>query len=277
MNPAPIGIFDSGVGGLSVAREIRRRLPGEDLLYFADHAFCPYGGRPLEVIRGRSVAVVGELIDRGAKAVVVACNTASGAALETLREEYSVPIVGLEPAVKPAAANSRVGRIGVLATAATLQTARFHRLVQTYGQNVEIFQRASPELVELVEAGEISGESVERLLDRTLAPLREAGIDKLVLGCTHYPFLRDAIQDVMGAEVEVLDSGEAVARQVERVLAGMDALAINDGPGDIRLLTTGDREQVEAIVRRLWTGPIEVQSVDQLRRWGGEPSGSSTT
>lgn len=277
MNPSPIGIFDSGVGGLSVAREIRRRLPGEDLLYFADHAFCPYGGRPLEQIRARSVAVVGELIDRGAKLVVVACNTASGAALETLREQYSVPIVGLEPAVKPAAASSRIGRIGVLATAATLQTERFHRLVQTYGQNVEVFQRASPELVDLVEAGEISGESVERFLEQALAPLRDAGIDTLVLGCTHYPFLREAIQDVMGPEVQVLDSGEAVARQVERVLTGMEALAVNEGPGQIRLLTTGDREHVEAIVRRLWPDPIEVQSLDQLRSWGAEPSGASTT
>jgi glutamate racemase len=267
----PIGIFDSGVGGLSVALEIRRRLPAESLLYFADHAFCPYGGRPLEEIRARSVAVVEELVARGAKLVVVACNTASGAALETLRERFHLPIVGLEPAVKPAAERSHNGRVGVLATAATLRTERFRRLIDAYAGDVQIFQRASPELVDLVEAGEISGASVERFLAGTLAPLAEADVDTLVLGCTHYPFLRDAIAEVMGPGVEILDSGAAVARQVERVLAGQEALSTGDG-GELLLLTSGDRDQVESIVRHLWTGSIEVQSVGQLRSAGGEPS-----
>lgn len=264
MSRPPIGIFDSGVGGLSVAREIHARLPAEDLLYFADTAFCPYGGRPLDEIRVRSVAVVAELVDRGAKIVVVACNTASGAALETLRARFAIPIVGLEPAVKPAAESSRNGRIGVLATAATLRTERFHRLVHQFGREVEIFQRASPELVDLVEAGELSGESVERFLASTLAPLREAGVDTLVLGCTHYPFLGPAISEVMGPGVEILDSGEAVARQVERVLAGENSL-VSAGSGSIVLLTSGEREQVERIAGKLWPGPIAVQAVDQLR------------
>lgn len=274
MNSAPIGIFDSGVGGLSVAREIRRLLPGEDLLYFADTAFCPYGGRPLEEIQARSVAVVDELVSRGAKLVVVACNTASGAALETLRDRFPLPIVGLEPAIKPAAERTRNRRIGVLATAATLRTGRFDRLLQKYGADVEIFQRASPELVDLVEAGEIQGDDVSRFLARTLAPLTVAQVDTLVLGCTHYPFLREAIAEVMGPGVEILDSGEAVARQVERVLSGQDALA--PGPeGTILLLTSGAREVVETIVTRLWTGPIEVQSVGQLRSEGAPPAGST--
>lgn len=276
MSSAPIGIFDSGVGGLSVARDIRLRLPAEDLLYFADNAFCPYGGRPLNEIRARSVAVVDELVDRGAKIVVVACNTASGAALETLRERFPLPIVGLEPAVKPAAERSRNGRIGVLATAGTLRTRRFHRLVEEYGQDVKVFQRASPELVDLVEAGEISGQSVERFLAATLAPLTEAEVDTLVLGCTHYPFLRDAIAEVMGPKVEILDSGEAVARQVERVLVERNSLATG-GPGSILLLTSGETESVEAIVRRLWPDPIEVQAVGQLRSDGGERSAGIST
>ena len=275
MNEAPIGIFDSGVGGLSVAREIRRRLPAENLLYFADTAFCPYGGRPLEEIRTRSVAVVEEIVARGAKLVVVACNTASGAALETLRERFALPIVGLEPAVKPAAERTRNGRVGVLATAATLSTERFHRLLQSYGSGVEIIQRASPELVDLVERGEIRGEEVSRFLGRTLAPLTEAKVDTLVLGCTHYPFLRDAIAGVMGPDVEILDSGEAVARQVERVLSGQDALS--GGPaGEIVLLTSGERAPVEAIVSRLGTDSIEVQSVDQLRSEGRPPPAGRT-
>ena len=276
MSHAPIGIFDSGVGGLSVAREIRRRLPAEDLLYFADTAFCPYGGRPLAEIRDRSLAVVAELVGRGAKMVVVACNTASGAALESLRERFTIPIVGLEPAIKPAAEKTRNGRVGVLATAATLRTERFHRLIQQFGREVEIFQRASPELVDLVEAGETSGGSVERFLAGTLSPLTEAGIDTLVLGCTHYPFLRGAIAEVMGPGVEILDSGEAVARQVERVLAGENALT-TAGEGGILLLTSGTREEVEEIVGRLWPGPIRIQAVPQLRSTGAEPSAGSST
>lgn len=275
MNRAPIGLFDSGVGGLSVAREIRRRLPAEDLLYFADTAYCPYGGRPLEEIRARSVAVVEELVARGAKLIVVACNTASGAALETLRERFTLPIVGLEPAVKPAAERSRNGRVGVLATPATLSTERYHRLIRSYGRDVEVFQRASPELVDLVERGEIRGEEVSKFLAHALAPIVQADVDTLVLGCTHYPFLREAIAGVMGPGVEILDSGEAVARQVERVLAGQDALS--DGPGGgILLLTSGEREPVEALVSRLWVDPIEVQSVGQLRSEGRPPPAGST-
>lgn len=276
MSDAPIGIFDSGVGGLSVAREIHRRLRAEHLLYFADNAFCPYGGRPLDEIRERSLDVVGELIQRGAKLVVVACNTASGAALEALRERYPVPIVGLEPAVKPAAERSRTGRIGVLATAATLRTERFHRLVKTHAGSVEVIRRASPELVELVEAGRISGREVEGFLAEALRPLKEAGIDTLVLGCTHYPFLRDAIAEALGAGVEILDSGEAVARQVERVLESIGALS-PAGEGQIRLLTTGDRQQVEGLVRPLWPGEIEVQALGQLRSNGAPPPAGSST
>lgn len=271
----PIGIFDSGVGGLSVAREIRRRLPRERLLYFADTAFCPYGGRPLDEIRTRSIAVVGELIDRGAKAIVVACNTASGAALEALRATFPLPIVGVEPAVKPAAMRSRNGRIGVLATAATLQTERFHRLVRTYGREVQVFERASPELVDLVETGEVAGPEVEQFLARTLAPMASAEVDTVVLGCTHYPFLREAIARVMGPGVEIVDSGDPVARQVERVLSDRRDLA-ELGEGDIRLLTSGEAAAVEAIVRRLWPEPIEVQSVGQLRSEGALPSGGSS-
>jgi glutamate racemase len=275
VSDAPIGVFDSGVGGLSVAREIRRRLPAERILYFADTAFCPYGGRPLDEIRERSIDVVGELVRRGAKLVVVACNTASGAALEALREFFPIPIVGLEPAVKPATQRSRNRRVGVLATEATLRTERFHRLVQTYGVEAEVVPKACPELVDLVEAGETEGDDVEQYLAETLAPLIHAGVDTVVLGCTHYPFLRGAIGRVMGPEVEILDSGEAVARQVERVLRDSAGLRA-EGVGDILLLTTGDPPAVGAIARRLWGGPLPVQSVGQLRREGAVPSGGRT-
>lgn len=260
MTQRPIGVFDSGVGGLSVAREIRARLPAERILYFADTAYCPYGGRPLEQIRARSLAIGGELERRGAKAIVVACNSASGAALESLREELTIPIVGLEPAVKPAVAASRSGRVGVLATAATLQAERFDRLAHTYAAGVELYPQACPGLVELVESGETEGPEVLEVLSRLLSPLREAGVDTLVLGCTHYPFLSDAVRRVMGDGVEVLDSGDAVARQVERVLAERGELASN-GPGGIALLTTGDPERVADVARRLWGAPIPTELV----------------
>ncbi|MBW3631223.1 MAG: glutamate racemase, partial [Gemmatimonadetes bacterium] len=250
MNPLPIGIFDSGVGGLSVAREIHSLLPAEPLLYLADTAYCPYGGRSVDEIRARSVAAVGTLYERGVKAVVVACNTATGAALELLRAEFPIPILGLEPAVKPAAQATRVGRVGVMATAGTLRSERFGRLVSTFAQGVEVFAVACPGLVELVEAGETEGELALGALSELLAPLREAGVDTIVLGCTHYPFLREAVAEVMGSGVTLLDSGRAVANHLDRVLRDADALA--DGPGgEIRMLTTGNPAAVATVVQRL--------------------------
>jgi glutamate racemase len=262
MSTGPIGVFDSGVGGLSVAREIRARLPHERILYFADTAYCPYGGRPLEEIRRRSLAIGAALLERGAKLIVVACNSASGAALEALRAAYEVPIVGLEPAVKPAVAASRSGRVGVLATAATLQAERFDRLASTFAAGVELYPQACPGLVDLVEAGETSGERVTEVLEPLLAPLREAGVDALVLGCTHYPFLADAVREVMGDGTRILDSGDAVARQVERVLAEEEALAPQSAEGGIELLTTGEPQSVGEVARRLWGAAIPTSGVE---------------
>jgi glutamate racemase len=257
---SPVGVFDSGVGGLSVAREIRRRLPSESILYFADTAHCPYGGRPLEEIRDRSLVIGGELLRRGVKVIVVACNSASGAALEALRATFSIPIVGLEPAVKPGVAATRSGRVGVLATAATLQAERFDRLASTFAAGVELFPQACPGLVDLVEAGQTRGEKVREVLEPLLAPLREAGVDTIVLGCTHYPFLADAVREVMGADVTILDSGDAVARQVERVLRETGGLQAS-GRGEVTLLTTGGAADVAAVAERLWGEAIPTESV----------------
>jgi len=261
MNNAPIGIFDSGLGGLSVAREIRDLLPMEDILYFADTAYCPYGGRPAEQIRSRSLLVTERLLAGGAKATVVACNSASAAALESLREAVEVPVVGLEPALKPAVRISPSGRIGIMATIATLGADRYDRLVENYGNGVRIFAQACPGLVEHVERGETSGSAVEESLLDLLAPLKQAGVDTIVLGCTHYPFLRDAISRLMGPEVKVIDSGAAVARQVDRVLKASAALA-SDGRGRFKLLTTGDAPTVSTIASRLWGEDLEVERVD---------------
>ena len=255
----PIGIFDSGLGGLTVAREIRRRLPSEDIVYIADTAYCPYGGRPLEEISARAVVVTEALIAREAKLVVAACNTASGAAIDLLREIFDLPIVGLEPAVKPAAASSVLRRIAVLATPATLRTDRFHRLVDRHGVGVEVIKVPCPGFVELVEAGDISGERAVTTVREALTPILEIGVDRVVLGCTHYPFLRSAIETVLGSAVEILDSGAAVARQVERVL-GDRGLAASGNEGGIRLLTTGDPVIVQPAAERLWGDPLCVEA-----------------
>lgn len=270
---APIGVFDSGVGGLSVAREIRRLLPAESILYYADTANCPYGGRPLEEIRELSLEVGHALVERGAKVMVVACNTASGAALETLREALDVPVIGLEPAVKPAARLTRTGAIGVMATEATLRTDRFQRLIENHAASVRVVARGCPGLVELVEAGELRGDRVRATLEELVSPLREAGVGAVVLGCTHYPFLRDSIQDVFGPDVPVIDSGEAVARQVKRVLTERSALATGR-EGEAHLLTTGEPEAVHEIAARLWGAPFD--SYSHVSSRGGSPVGTST-
>lgn len=255
----PIGIFDSGLGGLSVAREIRRRLPVEDLLYVADSAYVPYGGRTLDQISERSVAVTHALINGGAKVVVVACNTASGAALELLRETFDVPIVGLEPAVKPAASTTRSGHIAVLATPATLRTDRFNRLVDNHGAGVEVTKIACPGFVELVEAGKIDGTAAATVMP-ILQPILGTDIDRLVLGCTHYPFLRTVIAGVVGEGIEIMDSGPAVARQVDRVLSEQNLKALN-GAGRFTILTTGEPEKVEPVAGRLWGEAVTVGRV----------------
>lgn len=262
MNPAaPIGIFDSGVGGLSVAREIRQMFPAERLLYLADTAFCPYGGRPIPEIRERSVAVGRFVVEQGAKVLVVACNTASGAALEALRAALPIPVIGIEPAVKPAAAATRNGRVGVLATEATLHTDRFDRLMQSYARGVEVASIPCPALVELVERADTAGKHALGVVRETLKPLVEAGVDTVVLGCTHYVFLRDLIVDVMGPDVVLIDSGAAVARQVGRVLEERGGLAAG-GAGEMRFLTTGDAEAVAGVVERLWGEPLVVEHTE---------------
>jgi glutamate racemase len=257
----PIGIFDSGVGGLSVAREIRRLLPAESLLYLSDSAYCPYGGRPLPEIRDRTLKVGRFLRDQGAKALVVACNSASGAALEALRKGTPVPVIGMEPAVKPAAQTTRNGRVGVMATAATLHADRFDRLMEDHARDVQVFSQACPGLVELVEHGLTAGDEVRRVLDPLTRPLRDAGVDTVVLGCTHYPFLRDAIGEMLGPEVKLIDSGEAVARQTRRVLEAEGTLR-EGGEGGIRIFTTGDYDAVTAAVARLWGEALPVEFVE---------------
>jgi glutamate racemase len=263
-----IGVFDSGIGGLSVVREITRQLPHQNVLYFADSAHVPYGERPLAEIQTFSQVITVYLVRQGASVVVVACNTASAAALRHLRARFDVPIVGMEPAIKPAVEQSQSRHVGVIATQVTFQGELFARLVERFARNATVHTQACPGLVERVEAGQIDDAETEGLLRQYLTPLMEAGIDSLVLGCTHYPFLRPAIESVLASgerDVVVIDPAPAVARQTGRVLAGLGKVR-NKGTGKVVLFTSGDVTAFEAQIHRLANISGPVQGV----RWEGD-------
>jgi glutamate racemase len=259
-NANAIGVFDSGVGGLSVLRHIRAQLPSVPLLYVADSGHVPYGDKTPDYIRERSLVLTEFLIRHGAAAVVIACNTATAAAAAPLRARFTLPIIAMEPAVKPAVSATRSGIVGVLATVGTLESARFAALLEQYAGSVEIVTQACPGLVEQVEAGELDTAKTRELVERYTRPLLERGADTLVLGCTHYPFLRPLIAEIAGSGVSLIDTGEAVARQVvrrlpERLLGRMDATP------DERFWTTGDARAARGIVSRLWGQPVAVDAV----------------
>jgi len=257
----PLAVFDSGVGGLSVAREIRRALPSEDLLYVADSAYCPYGDRPDAKVRERALAVGRHLAGAGAKLIVVACNTATGAALEDLRKAVDVPVVGLEPAVKIAARVTRAGRIGVMATTSTIRSERLARLIRAHADGIEVLNVPCPGLADIVEEGHLEDQALQDRLDVLTRPLRDAGVDAVVLGCTHYAFVAPALAKVMGPGVELVDSAPAIARRVEHLLQEGGTLA-HSGPGSMRVLTTGEPGRVRPVVERLWGGPVNVDRLD---------------
>ena len=222
-NDAPVGIFDSGLGGLSVLRHIRAQLPHEHLIYVADSGFAPYGGRPEHVIGERSLAVIRFLVDQGVKAIVVACNTATISAIKLMREQYpQLPIVGVEPGLKPAAAATRSGNVGVLATERTLSGTKLLTLRDqiTEATGTRFLLQPCPGLVDNIEAGDAEG--VTRMVRRYVTPLLDEGVDTLVLGCTHYPLVQATIEDVIaqaGArDIRLIDTGDAIARQLARLL-----------------------------------------------------------
>ena len=248
---APIGVFDSGVGGLSVLAELRRELPHESFLYFADSGWCPYGGKPNAEIVARAFAISDELLAAGCKLIVVACNTATIAAVELLRATYPLSFVGIEPAIKPAVAGTRSGVVGVLATGAALAGDKFLRLQAQHGANVRVITQPCPGLVEFVERGELDGADLRALVQRYVEPLLRDGADTLVLGCTHYPFLRRVIAEVAGPGVTLLDTGAAVARQTRRVLEREGLLAADSAGGGVEWRTSGDRLAVAPVIERL--------------------------
>ena len=266
-----IGVFDSGVGGLSVWREIIRQLPHHDTIYLADQAHVPYGGRSLEDVRGFCGGITRFFLARSVQAVVVACNTASAAALYALREAFpAVHFVGMEPAVKPAVERSRTSVVAVIATRATFQGELFESLLERYAQDVEVLTRVCPGLVEAVEAGALDDPGTDALLLRCLMPLVDADVDQLVLGCTHYPFLRPAIERLVGDGISVIDPALAVARQTARVVTGLGLEFDQDRRGNHVFFTTGQSAAFEEMLESLAGELTESRSVHRAWWRSGE-------
>jgi len=257
-----IGVFDSGVGGLSVLLHIRQLFPNERLIYVADSGHVPYGGRPAHYIEQRSNTLTRFLVSQGADAIVIACNTATAAAVASLREQFTLPIVGMEPAVKPAVAATRSGVVGVLATIGTLESARFAALLERYAGVIEIVTQGCPGLVEQVEKGESNGIRTRELIKRYTLPLLERGADTLILGCTHYPFLAPLIRDVVGNNIVLVDTGAAVARQLMRRI---ESELPGRVPGDAteQFFTSGDAALASRIMSLLWNKKVVAQQLPQ--------------
>jgi glutamate racemase len=255
-----IGVFDSGVGGISVLHEVRALLPREDLWYVADSGHCPYGSKTEDYIRDRSLSITGWLIEQGVKCVVVACNTATAAAADLLRATFRVPIIAMEPAIKPAVAATHSGIIGVLATVGTARSERLTSLIERFGRGVQVLTQPCPGLVEHIEAGDLGSAGIRALLEQYVEPLLERGADTLVLGCTHYPFLRPLLAELVGPEVALIDTGAAVARRT-RELLDVHGLLHMAGTGQERFWSSGDLATAQRVMSSLWGKPVTAGSL----------------
>lgn len=249
-----IGIFDSGVGGLSVFREIRKQLPEENYIYYSDNAHCPYGEKSKEYITERARTITKFLISKGADIIVVACNTATAAAISTLRNEFDIPFIGMEPAVKPAAAKTKSGIVGVLATAGTLKAEKYLTTRGKYAEEVRFVEHVGEGFVELVERGALKGEEAETIVRRSLLPLLEAGADTIVLGCTHYPFLAETIAKVASEfcperEISIIDPAPAVAKHLMEIMEE-HRLIRNDG-FSVELNSSGNEDNLTRLYESL--------------------------
>jgi glutamate racemase len=248
----PIGLFDSGVGGLSVLRAIRQQMPEEAVVFFGDQVHVPYGPRSMAQIQSFSESITHFMLDHAAKIIVVACNTASAAALKELREKFpGVPFVGMEPAVKPAAENTHTGKVGVLATPATFQGVLYASVVERFAAEVELYQDTCQGLVEQIEWGELDAPATRAILEKALLPMLEKNIDTVVLGCTHYPFVIPLIQEIVGENVRVIDPAPAIARQTGRLLEARGIKKPPGGRGAVRFYTSGDPARLAALLPRL--------------------------
>ena len=257
---APIGVFDSGIGGLTVLEEIHQLLPHESLLYVADCGHIPYGEKSPAFILERSRRVAAFFREQGDKAFVIACNTATVAAVADLRLDFpDWPLVGMEPAVKPAAAATRSGVVGVLATTGTLQSAKFAALLDRFATDVKVITQPCPGLVELIESGDLTSPALRQMLQGYVEPLLSAGCDTIILGCTHYPFLKPLLAQMLPPSITLIDTGAAVARQLKRLLGERDLLA-SGNPEPAQFWTSGDVYHLINILPTLWKYPGVVRS-----------------
>jgi len=247
----PIGVFDSGVGGLSVLRHLQAHLPAEQFIYLADQGHVPYGSRSAQEIIQFSQGISQFFLQLNVKAVVVACNTASAAALGWLREQFDLPFVGMEPAVKPAAQQTRSGKVGILATGGTFASARYARLTANHAQGVSVWEDPCLGLVPEIEAGRLDSPAVHHILQWALQPMLAAGVDTVVLGCTHYPFVLPVVEGILGKAVTIIDPAPAVARQTSAVLRQHNLLSATPQAGDVRFITTGVAESYARQVEQL--------------------------
>jgi glutamate racemase len=262
---SPIGVFDSGVGGISVLRAIREQMPEESVIYFADQGHVPYGSRSIEQIQKFSEAITHFLLEQDAKVIVVACNTASAAALKYLREQFrDVQFVGMEPAVKPAAEFTRTGKVGVLATPATFQGALYASVVERFANGVELFQNTCSGLVQQIEQGNLDNQETRRILEDALLPMLEKNIDTVVLGCTHYPFVIPLIQQVVGEGVRVIDPAPAVAKQTRRLREAGGMRSTFGSRGDVKFYTSGDPDSLKSLLPMLFGELGKIEKVEWL-------------
>jgi glutamate racemase len=279
----PIGVFDSGIGGLSVLKEIHQILPNENLIYVGDSAHAPYGDRSAKYVRERSQSIADFLLDQGVKAIVVACNTATAEAATQLRETMDVPVIGLEPAIKPAAQLSKSGVIGVLATQRTIDSERLLGLTERYAQNKKVLAQACPGLVEQVEAYKLNHPDTQKLLKQYIQPLLDQGVDALILGCTHYPFLLAEIRKITGKDIQILETGKSVAEQLKRILNQNDLEAIisnrsiikakykfepkknsEDNSSTLTFYNSSNNTEHHEAMKRLWHESINIKVLPAL-------------
>lgn len=261
MNKQAIGILDSGVGGLSIAQAIHNTLPGEDLIYIADSKYAPYGDKTTAEIHHRVSTLIELLKQHKIKALVVACNTATVNLIGQLRTKYSLPIIGVEPGVKPAAANTKSNKIGVLATEGTIHSKAFLEFIEQFSVNNELLLTPCPKFVPLIEQAQIGTEQAKAAVEEYVRPLIEQGCDQIVLGCTHYPFLKRDIETVTNGQAKIIDTSQAVANQVKNVLTEHQLLNNSQLNGLIEFYTTGDVALANPLFAKLWQQRVEVQAI----------------
>jgi len=257
-----IGIFDSGIGGLTVLKEIRNQLPEHNFIYIADSAFTPYGEKTTEQIIERSVLITQKLIEKGCSIIVVACNTATALAVDHLREKFSVPIVAMEPAVKPGVKKSVKKKVGILATTMTLASRRYMDLLERFATDTEVIEQPCPGLVEQVEAMAIDTEKTGLLLHQYINPLVQKGIDTIVLGCTHYPFLKQKIIEITGEDIEIIDTAKAVTEELKRKI---ESSKMTEKSGSANsFITTGDPGVFQTQLQSYWSMEVAVGKIDLI-------------